>query len=79
MVKIHNYKFELLPHPAYSPDLTPSGFHFFSKLKKHFGGMEFSSNEEVQVTVNEYFESLEDSFFKTNIMALKREMHRSSS
>ena len=33
--------------------------------------MKFSSNKEIQVAVNEYFESLEESFLKTGIMALE--------
>ena len=39
---------------AYSPDLAPSYFHLFPNLKKHLRGMQFSSNEEVQVALNEY-------------------------
>ena len=27
--------FEILPHPAYSPDLVPSDFFLFSNLKNH--------------------------------------------
>ena len=52
-----------MPHPAYSPDLDPSDFYLFPNLKEQLEGMKFSSNEEVQVAVNECFESLEESFF----------------
>ena len=45
--------------------------HYFANLKKHLGGMKFPSNEAVQVAVNEYFESLEESFFKPGIVALE--------
>ena len=41
MAKVHNWGFELLPHPAYSSDLTPSDFYLFYNLKKHLGGMNF--------------------------------------
>ena len=30
--------YELLPHPAYSPDLTPSDFFLFPNLKKDIRG-----------------------------------------
>ena len=29
--------YELLPHPPYSPDLAPSDFHLFPRLKNTFG------------------------------------------
>ena len=34
MAQIRDCGFELLPHPAYSPDLAPSDFHLFPNLKK---------------------------------------------
>jgi len=32
--------FKLLSHPFYSPDLSPSNFYMFSKLKKNHESME---------------------------------------
>lgn len=71
MAQIRDCGFELLPHPAYSPDLAPSDFHLFPDLKKHLGGQKFSSNEEVEAAVNQYFTDLPESFFKTGIEALQ--------
>lgn len=71
MAEIHNCGFELLPHPAYSPDLAPSDFHLFPNLKKHLGGQKFSSNEEIEAAVNAYFEGQDEAFFKNGIMALE--------
>ena len=34
-------------HPPYSPDLAPSDFHLFGKLKKKIAGMEFASEDEL--------------------------------
>nr|CAH7746809.1 unnamed protein product [Callosobruchus chinensis] len=36
----------LLDHAPYSPDLAPSDFHLFPKLKQHLGGQRFSTDEE---------------------------------
>ncbi|UYV77299.1 hypothetical protein LAZ67_15000402 [Cordylochernes scorpioides] len=36
MAAIHDSGFELLPHTPYSPDLAPSDFHLFPRLKNHF-------------------------------------------
>ncbi|GFO38163.1 histone-lysine N-methyltransferase SETMAR [Plakobranchus ocellatus] len=38
---LQRYGWEILPHPAHSPDLAPSDFHLFGLLKRHLGGMAF--------------------------------------
>jgi histone-lysine N-methyltransferase SETMAR len=55
MAKIHELQFELNHYPSYSPNLTPSDFFLFSKLKVRLGGQKFSSNEEVIASVGAYF------------------------
>ena len=37
--------FEVLPHPPCSPDMAPSDFYLFPKLKSHFRGTQYGSNE----------------------------------
>ena len=32
ILKLEELKFEVMPHPAYSPDLAPTDFHFFRNL-----------------------------------------------
>lgn len=71
MSKIHELKFELMLHPPYSPDLAPSDYYLFPNLKKWLGGKRFKSNEEVIEAVNEYFEELDESTFKTGITQLE--------
>jgi hypothetical protein len=39
---------EVFEHSAYSPDLVPSDFHLFPKLKEFFCGRRFKSDEEVK-------------------------------
>ena len=46
--------FEILPHPPYSPDLAPSDFYLFPKLKTNLRGRIFGNNEGVMDAVNEY-------------------------
>ncbi|GBM18427.1 hypothetical protein AVEN_72760-1 [Araneus ventricosus] len=38
----------LFDHPPYSPDLAPSDFHLFLKLKEFLGGKPFGSDEELE-------------------------------
>jgi len=44
----------VLPHPPYSPDLAPSDFHLFPKLKEHLMGQRFSCDEEVKSAVRKW-------------------------
>jgi hypothetical protein len=39
---------KLPEHPPHSPDLTPSDFHLFGKLKEHLSGKRFASDQEVE-------------------------------
>ena len=51
--------FEVLPHAPYSPDMAPSDFSLFPKLKSNLRGTQFGSNEGVITAVNEYLEDQE--------------------
>jgi hypothetical protein len=48
---LETLKFEILSHPAYSPDLAPSNFHFFPHLKMDLRGTHFTSDDEVKQAV----------------------------
>jgi hypothetical protein len=39
---------KVLDHPAQSPDLAPSNFHFFLHLKIHLASQKFHVDEEVK-------------------------------
>jgi len=38
---------EVLPHPAYSPNLAPSDFHLFGPIRETLGGERFRTGNEV--------------------------------
>jgi transposase len=44
---LETYGWQVLPHPPYSPDISPSDFDLFPKLKKPLRGKRFRSIEEV--------------------------------
>ncbi|GFO14980.1 histone-lysine N-methyltransferase SETMAR [Plakobranchus ocellatus] len=44
---LQRYVWEILPHPAHSPDLAPSDFHLFGPLKRHLGGMAFETEDDL--------------------------------
>lgn len=37
-----------MPHPPYSPDLAPSDYQLFPKLKEQLSGQRFRSDKEVK-------------------------------
>ena len=41
------YDWEILQHPAYSPDLSPCDFYFFPQVKNELRGRRFTTVEEV--------------------------------
>ena len=47
MDAIERNGYEIIPHPAYSPDLAPGDYFLFPNLKKDIRGRHFRSNEEV--------------------------------
>ena len=55
--------FKTLPHLPYSPDMAPSDFYLFPKLKYHFRGTQNGSNEGVLEAVNEYLGDHENAFY----------------
>jgi histone-lysine N-methyltransferase SETMAR len=46
---------ELLPHPAYSPDLLPSDFHLFQAVAHSLHGRSFKTIEDVEMGCHEFF------------------------
>lgn len=69
---IHSAGFEILEHPAYSPDLAPSDFHLFPKLKEHIRGTKFDDDDAVMAAVEEFFECQEKYFFSEGIRKLEK-------
>jgi len=71
MGKLRDLHYELLEHPPYSPDLAPSDFCLFPKLKLFPAGQRFSSNQEAIAAVEGYFADLTKNHYRDKIMALE--------
>ena len=46
-----SWKWDVLDHPPYSPDLAPSDFHLFLHLKQYLAGKKFDDDDEVKEEV----------------------------
>ncbi|GFN81602.1 glyoxylate reductase/hydroxypyruvate reductase [Plakobranchus ocellatus] len=66
---LQRYGWEILPHPAHSPDLAPSDFHLFGPLKRHLGGMAFETEDDLISELRNWFDNLVD-FFRVGINLL---------
>lgn len=73
-IVVKNYletlKWEVLPHPPYSPDLAPSDYWLFRRMHHDLAGHRFTSFEEIQEWLASWFASREDSFFRDGIRKL---------
>jgi histone-lysine N-methyltransferase SETMAR len=76
MEKLGDLHYELLEHPPYSPDLAPSDFYCFPKLKLFLNGQRFSSNQEANAAVEWYFADLTKNHYRDGIMALEHHWNK---
>ncbi|GFN80599.1 histone-lysine N-methyltransferase SETMAR [Plakobranchus ocellatus] len=67
---LQRYGWEILPHPAHSPDLAPSDFHLFGPWKRHLGGMAFDTEDDLISELRNWFDNLDVDFFRVGINSL---------
>jgi histone-lysine N-methyltransferase SETMAR len=61
---LQQLNWELLEHPAHSPDLAPSGFHLFGPLKNALRGRRFADKDFLKNKMRKFFEVPSYIFFK---------------
>lgn len=62
--------YEVLPHPPYSPDLSPTDYHLFRDLENHMRGKQFGNDDEIKCEFESFVRSKSDVFFKRGIEKL---------
>jgi hypothetical protein len=68
LIKLFNW--EIFDHPTYSPDLAPSDYHLFIKVKVWLGTQSFHTNEELMHGVNNELHNLSTPFFDEGLHKL---------
>ncbi|KAK3094644.1 hypothetical protein FSP39_004374 [Pinctada imbricata] len=63
MAAIHDCGFNLIGHPPYSPDLAPSDFNLFPKLKAAISGIHTQPDDDVILAVDSFLTSQYKEFF----------------
>jgi len=69
---LDGYSWELLPHPLYSPDMSPPDFDLFPKLKINMRGVRFYKLEDFSASVTRRVRQLNCSRELTGIMDLPK-------
>ena len=69
---LEKYGWQVLPHPPYSPDMSPPDFDLFPKLKKPLRGKHFISIEEVSDEVTRVIRCINNEGVLTGIQDLPK-------
>ncbi|XP_065663076.1 histone-lysine N-methyltransferase SETMAR-like [Hydra vulgaris] len=68
--KLNALGYETLPHPPYSPDLSPTDYHFFKHLDNFLHKECFKSRDDVKTTFDDFITSRTSEFYATGINKL---------
>jgi histone-lysine N-methyltransferase SETMAR len=67
---IQKFGWSVLPHPPYSPDLAPSDYHLFGKLKESLRGNQYGSIDDVGYALRAWIKQTPTEFFEQGIVNL---------
>ena len=73
---LEKFKWDILDHPPYSPDLAPSNFHKFLHLTKHLAEKKFDDDSEVQEEVFTWFKGLAADFYDSGLQKLVSRLNK---
>ena len=64
---LNELDYDGLPHPPYSPDLSPTDYHFFKHLNNFLQGECFHNQQEAENAFEEFVKSWSMDFYATEI------------
>lgn len=67
---LQKFKWEVWPHPPYSPDLSPCDYHLFGKIKQELAGQRFRTDIEVKTAVLNWLHNAGREFFSLGMEKL---------
>lgn len=67
---LETLKWEVLPHPPYSPDVAPSDYHLFRSMAHDLAEQHFRSYEDVKKWIDSWIASKDEQFFRRGIRTL---------
>lgn len=69
---VKDFKWEVLPHPPYSPDIAPSDYHLFRSMAHGLAEQRFQNRQEVQEWLDDWIVSKAENFFYDGIHKLPK-------
>lgn len=68
--KLEKFRWHLMAHPPYSPDLSPSDYHLFRALANDFKEKQFDDYDDIKLGLETFFNHLPKEFFARGIADL---------
>ena len=65
--RLNELGYEVLPHPPYSPDLSPTDYHFFKHLDNFLKVKYFHNHQDAENAFQEFVESQSMGFYEIGI------------
>ena len=72
---IENSSIKIWDHPPYSPDLAICDFGLFGTMKNSFTGSDFNNEDELLDSIQEFFASKSEEFYKSLFSEWIRRLH----
>jgi histone-lysine N-methyltransferase SETMAR len=69
--KITDLGWTLVPHPPYSPNLSPTDYHLFRSLAHHLDEKKFDNKEQLKNDIQTFFDRKYTDFYKNGIYLLR--------
>ncbi|EGI69030.1 Mariner Mos1 transposase, partial [Acromyrmex echinatior] len=67
---LETFKWDVLPHPPYSPDIAPSDYWLFRRMQHNLASHRSTSFAEIKNWLQNWIASKDESFFRDEIRKL---------
>ena len=67
---LETHKWQVLPHPPYSPDIAPSDYYLFRSMAHGLADQQFRSYEGIEKWLDSWITSKDEHFYRNGIPAL---------
>lgn len=68
--KINELGYEIVDHPPYSPDISPTDYHLFKHLELFLRGRQFKNEDEVKIAFTDFLGRQTKDFYQKGIYSL---------